>query len=166
MSNPFVGEIRLVAFNFPPQGWAFCDGSLLSIAQNEVLFDLIGTTYGGDGITTFALPNLLGRAPVHVGSGFVLGQIGGTETATILPTQVPAHQHPWDTAASADTEKFSGGYLAKGTLLTYDPAPTAVTPLAASTIGEATGGTAHPNMAPFLAVSFVISMFGIFPSQG
>lgn len=162
--DPYVGEIRLFAGNFAPQGWLFCDGSLQSIAENETLFDLIGTTYGGDGQTTFALPDLRGRAPVHVGSGFVLGQMGGAETVTLASNQVPLHVHPWATAATADTEKFSGGYVASGPLLAY-AAPGAPTTLAPSTIGGSAGGTAHQNMAPFVAVSFIISQFGIFPSQ-
>jgi microcystin-dependent protein len=164
MSQPFVGEIRLFAGNFAPVGWMFCDGSLLQISQNAVLFNLIGTTYGGDGLNTFALPDLRGRAPVHAGPGFVLGQMGGAETVTLLANQVPLHQHPWATAATADTEKLASGYLANGPLLAYAAGPPDTT-LAPSTIGPAPGGTPHENMAPFLAINFIISMFGIFPSQ-
>jgi microcystin-dependent protein len=163
--DPYVGEIRLFAGNFPPQGWLLCDGSLQSIADNPTLFDLIGTTYGGDGQTTFALPDLRGRAPVHAGPGFVLGQVGGAETVTLTSNQVPLHTHPWASATTADTEKFSGGYVANGPLLAY-AAPGAPTALAPSTIGNSPGGTPHENMAPFVAVCFIISQFGIFPSQG
>jgi microcystin-dependent protein len=170
MSEPFVGEIRLFAGNFAPVDWAFCDGTSLAIAQNEALFDLIGTTYGGNGTTTFNLPDLRGRVPIHQGAGYVLGQSGGAETVTVTAAEAPVHTHNWavvTSAGSADTEKLPEGYLANGPLLSYDnrASPT-TTALASSTIGSAGGGLAHQNMAPFLTICFIISLFGVFPSQG
>src|SRR6187399_2808571 len=101
MSDPYVGEIRMFGGNFPPMGWAFCDGSILSIAENDVLFSLIGTTYGGDGQTTFALPDLRGRIPIHQGNGFILAETGGAEEITLTVSQIPAHTHPWLCSSSA-----------------------------------------------------------------
>src|SRR5271165_5323133 len=116
MSSPFVGEIRMFAGNFAPAGWAFCDGQLLSISQNETLFNLIGTTYGGDGQSTFALPNLQGRIPIHQGNGFVLAQSGGTETVTLNLNQIPAHTHPPQAGAAGGTSNSpAGNYWANWT---------------------------------------------------
>ncbi len=165
MSNPYVGEIRMFAGNFAPQGWAFCDGSLLSIAQNTVLFTLIGTIYGGDGTSTFALPNLLGRVPVHVGGGLVQGQAGGEEQVTLTASQMPAHTHiPQANSASGMRITPAGNVWAASSNLAYSAsAPSAVmAPQAVSTVG---GSQPHDNMIPFLAVNFIISLFGIFPSQ-
>jgi microcystin-dependent protein len=169
MANPFVGEIRIFAGNFPPQGWAFCDGNLLPIAQYEVLFNLIGTTYGGDGQTTFALPDLRGRVPVHQGSAHVVGQIGGSETVTLQPRNIPVHSH----AMLASTIAVSPGAGPTGVLGTstaaafYGPATgnSLPTVMAADAVTPAGSGQPHSNMAPFLAVTFIISLFGIFPSQ-
>jgi microcystin-dependent protein len=166
---PFLGEIRLFPGNFAPANWAFCDGTLLAIAQNQALFALLGTTYGGNGTTTFSLPDLRGRVPIHQGSGFTIGQAGGTETVTVTSAQAPLHSHPWAAvtrAGSADTEKLPQGYLANGPLLSYDnSASPMTTPLASSTIGSAGGGQPHENMAPFLTISFIIALAGVFPSQ-
>jgi microcystin-dependent protein len=177
MSQPYVGEIRMFAGNFAPAGWMFCDGSLLPISEFETLFNLIGTTYGGDGQATFALPNLLGRVPIHMGNGpggftNVLAQSGGTETVTLTAAQTPVHTHGWtvmSVAGTADKEKLPGGYLANGTapgntVYTNDPAPAAQ--LSPSMVGPFVGGSQpHNNVAPYLAVNFIISMFGVFPSQ-
>lgn len=171
MADPYVGEIRLFAGNFAPNGWAFCRGQLLSIAENEVLFQLIGTTYGGDGQITYALPDLQGRAPVHQGQGpglsqRVIGQTGGSESVTLTAAQMPAHTHTqMATKAAAQVAAGpSGSVLAATTIALYgiDP-PT--TPMGAGAIAAAGGGQPHDNMAPFLAMNYIISLYGIFPSQ-
>jgi microcystin-dependent protein len=174
MANPFVGEIRMFAGNFPPSGWAFCDGSLLPISENDTLFALIGTIYGGDGQNTFALPDLRGRVPVHQGQGpglspRVIGQLAGTENVTLIPTQLPAHNHVLNattTAAVAGTGVAGSltGTVATGTQI-YGSTPGGA-PLAASALTSSGGNQPHNNMAPFLSVNFIISLFGIFPSQG
>ena len=169
MSNPFVGEIRLFAGNFAPQGWAFCDGQLLSIATNEVLFNLIGTTYGGDGQNTYALPDLRGRVPVHQGNGqglqSIIGQLGGVETVTLTPSQLPQHSHVLvGTSATATSGAPAGAALAATTASSYGPGPATV-PMATEAIGPQGGSQPHENMAPFTAINYIISLFGIFPSQ-
>jgi microcystin-dependent protein len=167
MSNPYVGEIRIFAGNFAPSGWSFCDGSILAISQNETLFNLIGTTYGGDGQTTFAVPDLRGRAPVHVGSGYVIGQNGGLETVALALSQMPSHTHlpqaaigtagtPVDSPANNYWSGWTGGQYANAI---------PVASLASSAIGQAGGSLPHDNMVPFLAINFIISLFGIYPSQ-
>jgi microcystin-dependent protein len=170
MSNPYVGEIRMFGGNFPPAGWMFCDGSLLSIAENETLFNLIGTTYGGDGQSTFALPDLRGRVPIHQGQGaglspHVLGESLGAETVTLTQAQLPAHAHPIAATGTATLSSPAGSrYGTTGTNATYiDTAPNAQ--FAPEATVSAGGGQPHENMMPFLCVSFIISLFGIFPSQ-
>lgn len=166
MSDPYVGEIRSVGFNFAPVGWAICDGSLLSIAEYETLFTLIGTTYGGDGQTTFALPDLRGRIAVHQGSGYVIGQKSGTETVTLSTSQVPPHQHAVavNTGAATTSSPANAVLAAPGTGELYlDDTPTV--PMKAGTVGTAGGNQPHTNMPPYLTVNFIISLFGIFPSQ-
>jgi len=166
MSQPFVGEIRMFAGNFAPAGWVFCDGSLLPISQYETLFNLIGTTYGGDGQSTFALPNLQSRVPVHVGPNFALGQSGGAETVTLTTSQIPAHSHvPQANSNPGSQPNPQGGVWAKNsTLSPYDSAPPSVAmdPGASSSAG---GSQPHDNMIPFLVVNFILSLFGVFPSQ-
>ena len=174
MANPFVGEIRIFAGNFPPSGWAFCDGSVLSIAQNDVLFNLIGTTYGGDGQSTFALPDLRGRVPVHQGQGpglssKVIGQVGGAENVTLTSAQLPAHTHVLNatTTPAAGSNGVTGsltGATATGTQI-YGSTPGGGA-LAASALTTTGGNQPHNNVAPFLSVNFIISLFGIYPSQG
>jgi microcystin-dependent protein len=165
MSNPYVGEIRLFAGNFAPQGWAFCSGQLLAISQNDVLFQLIGTTYGGDGQQTFALPDLRGRVPVHQGSGFVIGQMAGSETITLTQNQIPGHTHvPRANTAAASVTAPGGAVLAATSVNSYGPGPATVD-MAAQAIAPAGGSQPHENMAPTLALSYIISLFGIFPSQ-
>src|SRR5262249_12212097 len=166
MSGPFVGEIRMFAGNFAPAGWSFCNGALLPIDQNPALFQLIGTTYGGDGQTTFALPNLQSRVPIHVGPGFALGQTGGTESVTLTTSQIPAHSHvPQCNSGGGGQSSPGGGVWAvpsSGTMYT-DVAPTlAMNPAA---IGSTGGSQPHDNMIPFLVINFILSLFGIFPSQ-
>ena len=166
MSGPFIGEIRMFGGNFAPAGWAFCDGSLIPISENDALFNLIGTTYGGDGQNTFALPDLRSRVPIHVGPGFALGQSGGVESVTLTTSQIPAHSHvPQCFAATGNQAKPDGGVWASSSPATYfgDTAPNVVMDPAA--IGSSGGSQPHDNMVPFLAVNFILSLFGIFPSQ-
>lgn len=162
MADPYIGEIRIFAGNFAPAGWAFCDGSLVPISENDTLFNLIGTTYGGDGQQTFALPDLRGRVPVHRGNGAVIGQIGGVEVVTLTQAQLPQHAHPAIYAqGGTPTANPTSGLPASGALNLFSAA---ATPAGAAT--TSTGGSQpHENMAPFLAISFIISLFGIFPSQ-
>lgn len=167
MSQPFVGEIRMFAGNFAPVGWAFCNGALLPIDQNPTLFQLIGTTYGGDGQNTFALPNLQSRVPVHVGPGFALGQAAGAESVTLTTSQIPAHSHvPQGTSATGDKSSPLTGVWANSIsnlFIATPPAPTIN--MAAQAIGSAGGSQPHDNMIPFLVINFILSLFGIFPSQ-
>lgn len=171
MSNPYVGEIRLFGGNFAPAGWAFCDGSLLSIAENDVLFALIGTTYGGDGQTTFALPDLRGRVPVHQGQGpglqnYVVGQSYGVETVTLTEAQMPSHTHQMQASTHvASASKGPTDVLgASPDTMIYGSTPGGGA-LAKNTIGTQRGGQPHDNMGPGLAINFIISLFGIFPTQ-
>lgn len=165
MSQPFVGEIRMFAGNFAPVGWAFCNGALIPISQNPALFQLIGTTYGGDGQTTFALPDLQSRVPVHVGPGFALGQNGGAETVTLTVSQIPAHSHVPQASSSAGTQSSpSNGVWAQSTLGQFSSAAPSVT-MAPAALGSSGGSQPHDNMIPFLAVNFILSLFGVFPSQ-
>jgi microcystin-dependent protein len=165
MAQPYVGEIRMFAGNFAPDGWMLCDGSLLPISEYETLFQLIGTTYGGDGQLTFALPDLRSRAPVHFGNGIVLGETGGVEQVTLTTQQIPGHRHAHSASASiASTTGNPKGLTANaGTTLIYgDGTPSvALNPAAVTSVG---GSQPHDNMAPFLAVNYIISLFGIFPS--
>lgn len=165
MSTPYVGEIRMFAGNFAPLGWAFCDGSLLAIAQNTVLFQLIGTTYGGDGQTTYALPDLRSRVPVHMGSGFTLGQKGGEEAVTLTVNQMPSHKHvPQANSGTGTKTSPAGNVWASSSNFPFSAkAPNAA--MAPNAIIPVGGSQPHDNMIPFLAVSFIISLFGVFPSQ-
>jgi microcystin-dependent protein len=170
MSEPFVGEIRMMGCNFAPAGWAFCDGSLQSIAQNDVLFALIGTTYGGDGQTTFGLPNLLGRAPVHQGTGsggtYVIGQLAGVENVTLSQNQMPIHTHAALAAngVAGSVNSPANNVWSGWTGGQFTPqAP--IAPMAPAAVGTVGGSQPHDNMPPYLVINFVISLFGIFPSQ-
>lgn len=167
MSSPFIGEIRMFGGNFAPAGWAFCNGALMAIDQNDALFNLIGTTYGGDGQTTFALPNLQSRVPIHVGPGFALSQSGGAESVTLTTSQIPAHSHvpQCNSAGNGNLPDPTGGVWAVPTSGTdySDVAPSLVMDPAA--IGPAGGSQPHDNMVPFLTINFILSLFGIFPSQ-
>jgi len=171
MADPYVGEVRLFAGNFAPNGWALCQGQLVSIAENETLFQLIGTTYGGDGQNTFALPDLRGRVPLHQGTGpglstRVIGQLGGAERVTLTAAQLPPHTHAL-TASSAPAQSAagpSGNVLAATAVNIYGSGPPSV-PMAAVATSAAGGAQPHDNMAPFLVMNYIISLFGVFPSQ-
>jgi len=167
MSQPFVGEIRMFAGNFNPNGWMLCQGQLLPIAENEVLFQLIGTTFGGDGQSTFALPDLQGRVPMHQGPGFVIGQKAGVESVTLTVNQIPNHSHVQQAntvgAGTDPTNAVVAGVAAPPPTFFVAGAPTLS--LANNFLGSAGGSQPHDNMMPFLAVNFIISLFGIFPSQ-
>ena len=168
MAQPYVGEIRMFGGNFAPAGWMFCEGQLLPIAENETLFQLIGTTYGGDGQATFALPDLRGRLPIHQGNGFILAETGGAETITLTATQMPAHSHALlATSNTATSFEAAGQVFAPSTGATISPYGTdnPHTPLSPQMVGSVGGSQAHSNFQPYLCVSFIISLFGIFPSQ-
>src|SRR5467141_483288 len=166
MAQPYVGEIRMFGGNFAPAGWMFCEGQLLPISENDTLFNLIGTTYGGDGQTTFALPDLRGRLPVHTGQGHVLAELGGTEEVTLTATQLPVHTHPLMAAPGTAVDPNPLGKVPAQTRATdlYVADPPDVL-LAGSTVPSRGGSQPHTNVMPFLCVSFIISLFGIFPSQ-
>lgn len=163
MSTPYIGEIRLFAGNFAPQGWLFCDGALVPISEYETLFQLIGTTYGGDGQSTFALPDLRGRVPVHQGNGVVVGQSFGVETVTLTTLQVPAHTHPVVASNQPATHSTAAGnFFAQGEDPLYAaPGGPTVTLGPTSAFG---GNQPHNNLQPYLGLNFIISFFGIFPS--
>lgn len=165
MSQPYVGEIRMFAGNFAPSGWMFCDGSLLPISDYDTLFSLIGTTYGGDGQETFALPDLRSRIPVHQGPGFTLAQTGGQETVMLNVSQIPSHAHTPMANSSTGTNPTPAAsvYAASSAMMFSSGAPS--TALDGGAIGLNGGGQPHDNMLPFLAVNFIISLFGIYPSQ-
>ncbi len=167
MPQPYVGEIRLVGFSFAPQGWALCDGSALPIAQYEALFNLIGTTYGGDGQATFNVPDLRGRLPVHAGGGLAIGQSGGQETVAVSVAQLPPHTHSAPAVSASGTLSSPVGNLwagATGAINLYSSSA-ATAAMNAGAVSPVGGGQPHDNLSPFLAVSFIISLFGIFPAQ-
>jgi microcystin-dependent protein len=166
VAQPYVGEIRMFAGNFAPAGWMFCEGQLLPIAENETLFQLIGTTYGGDGQITFALPDLRGRIPVHHGAGYTLAQTGGQEKVALTVQQIPPHSHAFvasaDNAAQASPAART---LAHTNAINLYSATAPNVGMAAQAVSNAGGGQAHDNMQPYLCVNFIISLFGVFPSQ-
>jgi microcystin-dependent protein len=165
MAQPYVGEIRMFAGNFAPAGWLFCDGQLLPISENETLFNLIGTTYGGDGQETFALPDLRGRVPVHQGNGTTLAEAGGAETVTLTVAQSPKHGHTFVVSTNnATTANPSGNVLAQTPSYTPYAAFNPSTPLNAASVTSVGGSQPHDNMQPYLCVDFIISLFGIYPS--
>lgn len=180
MTSPFLGEIRLFAGNFQPRGWAFCDGRLLSINQNDALFSLIGTTYGGDGFSTFAVPDLRGRLPVHQGtlpggSTYNLGQAGGVETVTLASNQVPSHTHALNATTATGTAQAPGTSVMLATPVEANvktslyvvPGSSTVnlTPMASQSIATTGGGQAHTNMMPTQALNYIIALEGIFPAR-
>jgi microcystin-dependent protein len=181
MSSPYVGEIRMFGGNFAPVGWMFCDGQLLPISEYETLFNLIGTTYGGDGQSTFALPNLQSRVPMHAGTNagisFQLGEMAGVETVTLTVNQIPTHSHLPAAVAAPGTNNaqaapannvFADEFLPappNPNVFAYAPAGGAQVSFASNAIGPSGGSQPHDNMIPFLCVNFIISLFGIFPTQ-
>jgi microcystin-dependent protein len=166
----YLGSVALVSFNFAPKGWAVCDGQLLSIAQNTALFSLLGTTYGGNGINTFALPDLRGRMPIGPGQGpglnsYTAGESGGSETETLTLAQIPAHSHtPIGSASPANTGSVSGTYWATPRLLLYSNVTPSV-PMSGMAIGSTGGGQPHDNQKPYLTITYIIALEGIFPSR-
>jgi microcystin-dependent protein len=166
MAQPYVGEIRMFAGNFAPAGWMFCEGQLLPISEYETLFNLIGTTYGGDGQSTFALPDVRGRVPLHFGNGFTLAETGGVETVTLTVSQIPAHSHPLlATSSTATQQNVANNLLAEATLFNPYINVTPNAPMAPQAVTSTGGSQPHNNFQPYLCVDFIISLFGIFPSQ-
>jgi microcystin-dependent protein len=167
MSQSYTGEIRMFAGDFNPQGWAFCDGSLLPISENETLFNLIGTTYGGDGENTFALPDLRGRVPVSPGglANLQIGETAGVETVTLSVQQIPAHSHPFlATTTNSNDANPNDNMLSQAT--TFDPYQSSANPnpdMSPPTLGMTGGSQPHENMQPYLCISFIISLYGIYP---
>jgi microcystin-dependent protein len=165
MAQPYIGEIRMFAGNFAPAGWMFCEGQLLPISENETLFQLIGTTYGGDGESTFALPDLRGRIPIHQGNGFILAETGGAEEITLTVNQIAAHSHPLlATTNVANQSSPLNNLLAQSTTADLYIEDTPNVNLAPISIGAVGGSQPHTNFQPYLCVDFIISLFGIFPS--
>lgn len=166
MAQPYVGEIRMFAGNFAPAGWMFCEGQLLPISENETLFQLIGTTYGGDGESTFALPDLRGRLPLHFGSGFTLAETGGAEEITLTVNQIPAHSHPMLASANsaANTPASNNVYAVLSGADLYIDSDSSNN-FNAAMVTSTGGSQPHNNFMPYLCVDFIISLFGIFPSQ-
>ena len=181
MADPFVAEIRIFPFNFPPKAWAFCDGQLLPISQNTALFALVGTSYGGDGKSTFALPDMRGNAPMHRGRGSGLserfiGEQSGTETVTLLQSEIPVHNHLFNTVpADATTNDPNGALLAQGNwsfqgnggpVAMYTVSNTNPATMGPQAITIAGGSLPHNNMQPYLTLSFCIALQGVFPVRG
>ena len=164
MATPFLSEIKIVSFNFPPKGWALCNGQLLPINQNQALFSLLGTTYGGDGRVNFALPNLQGRIPNHMGNGFTLGERGGETAHTLNISELPAHNHvPVGSSNTPNQASPSGNLWAAGNAQVFAPTPnSAMNPQCILPVG---GNQPHENMSPYLVLNFIIALQGIFPSQ-
>jgi microcystin-dependent protein len=169
MSDPFIGEIKLVSFDFAPRGWALCNGQLLPINQNQALFSLLGTQFGGNGQTSFALPDLRGRMAVHASNDATLGQAGGQESVTLNAQQMPAHTHALTgTADVANANPPAGALPAarpRGGTSRYAPAGSPLTAMSPDAIGNNSGGQAHSNMQPYLVLNHVIALTGIFPSR-
>jgi len=167
MAQPYVGEVRMFAGNFAPAGWMFCEGQLLPISENETLFQLIGTTYGGDGQSTFALPDLRGRIPIHQGNGFILAETGGAEEITLTVNQIAAHSHAalgstnTGTVTAPQNNVLSNLLAATNSAYGTDNPQTNLSPQSVSSVG---GSQPHTNFQPYLCVDFIISLFGIFPS--
>jgi microcystin-dependent protein len=171
MAQPYVGEIRMFAGNFAPNGWMFCEGQTLPISENEVLFQLIGTTYGGDGQETFNLPNLASRVPIHMGTGpdgttYQIGEMAGTEQETLTVQQIPNHTHPFTVSSdAATTNNPPSNVLGQGTSIRLYLQDVPNQNMNASSVGPAGGSQPHENTQPFLCINHIISLFGIFPSQ-
>ncbi|HXI22408.1 MAG TPA: tail fiber protein [Pyrinomonadaceae bacterium] len=171
MADPFVAEIRIFPFNFAPKGWAWCDGQLLPLSQNTALFSLLGTTYGGDGKSNFALPDLQGRAPMHPGQGpglslHDLGETGGSETVTLLESEIPSHSHAWaDSKGDGNDSSPANELFAKGIGIGMYAVPGAIVQLDPNIISPAGGDQPHNNMMPYLTFYFCIALQGVFPPR-
>jgi microcystin-dependent protein len=164
VATPFVAEIKIFSFGFAPKGWAFCNGQLLPIAQNQAIFALVGTTYGGDGRVNFALPNLQGLTPVHASNGLVLGSAGGEQNHTLTTSEVPTHSHTWSaTNAAASAPNPTSNLLGGAT--EYSSSATNLVPMYPGVLSTVGGSQSHPNMQPYLTLNFCISLTGIFPTQ-
>ncbi|MBS1794013.1 MAG: phage tail protein [Acidobacteria bacterium] len=171
MGLPYVGEIRMFAGNFAPAGWMFCEGQLIPISEYETLFNLIGTTYGGDGQSTFALPDLRGRVPIHQGTGpglptYIIGEAAGVEQVTLTVQQIPAHSHPAGCSSNPgnNSSPLNAVPAANTTALVYVNVAAPLQPMNAASIQSTGGNQPHENLQPYLCVDFIISMFGVFPS--
>jgi microcystin-dependent protein len=164
VTTPYLSEIRILAFNFAPKGWALCNGQLLSISQNAALFSLLGTTYGGNGVTNFALPNLQANIPLHFGQGFTLGQSGGEQAHTLTTGEMPTHSHSAVGTTAVATAPVPGGNFLGNSANLYTPLanPTTLTP---ATVGNAGGSQPHNNQQPYLVLNFCIALVGIYPSR-
>lgn len=170
MSEPFVGEIRMFAGNFAPRGWAFCDGQLLAVSQNDALFSLLGTIYGGDGRTTFGLPDMRGRIPIHAGTGpglapRLLGAKGGAEKVTLTVNQLPSHSHTLRASTDIPADRSPTGMVTGQTTTDIYIDDTPVVDMATDTITKVGGSQSHTNLMPYLCVHFIIALFGIYPSR-
>ena len=171
MAQPYIGEIRMFAGNFAPNGWMFCEGATLPISENEVLFQLIGTTYGGDGEETFNLPNLASRVPIHMGTGpdgttYQIGEMAGTEQETLTVQQIPSHTHPFTVSGdSAAGNNPVGNVIGKGANIDLFLQDVPTQSMNAASVTPAGGSQPHENTQPFLCINFIISLFGVFPSQ-
>lgn len=169
MAEPFLAEIRLMSFNFPPKGWALCNGQLLPINQNQALFSLLGTTYGGNGQTNFALPDLRGRSPLHAGAGSVLGERGGEAAHTLTVNEVPGHGHVLSASSDVANSNLPGAALPagkpRGGINRYAPAGSGNAVMHAGSLSNSGGSQAHDNMQPYLTLNFAIALQGIYPSQ-
>jgi microcystin-dependent protein len=173
MGSPFIGELRLVGFNFAPVGWSLCQGQLVAISTNETLYALVGTFYGGDGTQTFALPNLQSRTAIHQGQGlglssYVIGQLAGSESITLTTQQIPSHNHTFqasqNTTSPAPTNTVNGNVLTSGVDIYANKTPTA--PMAPGMMAASGQSLPHENRQPYLTLNWIISLYGIFPSQG
>lgn len=166
MATPFLGEIKLLSFNFPPKGWAFCNGQFLPINQNQALFSLLGTTFGGNGQTTFALPDNRGRTPIHVGGSHTLGERGGEEAHTLNISELPTHTHAQQAASGNATTAVPSIALVPAASVNYEAyrSATGLVPMAPTSVTNNGGSQSHVNMQPFLTLSFCIALQGIFPS--
>ena len=164
MGTPFLSEIKIISWNFAPRGWAFCNGQFLPINQNQALFSLLGTTYGGNGQTTFALPNLQGRVPIHQGSGFTLGQAAGQPSHTVTIQEMPTHTHVVNASPSVGSTPFVINNVLSAALNAYSP-PVNLTSLNPTTLTSVGGSQPHENRQPFLVLNYCIALQGVFPSQ-
>lgn len=166
MGTPFLSEIKIVSFNFAPRNWAFCNGQFLPIAQNQALFSLLGTVYGGNGQTTFALPNFQGKVPIHVGGGHTLGETAGEVAHTVSMGEMPTHIHFVSGTSNTGTGAFPNGNLLAATAnQMYTQVPSGLVAMAPATVSTVGQSQAHANMQPYLVLNFIIALSGVFPSQ-